>query len=41
MDHEIRMIEKYYIENDPKDLLNRVSRMGPKDLKEIVKIYSE
>ena len=40
MDHEIRMIEKYYLENDPKDFLNSINRMGRKDVKEIVKIYS-
>lgn len=37
MEYETRKIEKYFLENkEPKDLIQNVKRMGPKELREIV-----
>jgi hypothetical protein len=37
MDHEVRKIEKYYIEKDHKNLYPNVENMQPAELREIVK----
>jgi hypothetical protein len=38
MDHEIRKIEKFYLEKDPMELLSNIKSIKPKDLNEIVNI---
>jgi len=38
MDHEIRKIEKFYLEKDPMELLSNIKSITPKDLNEIVNI---